>query len=157
MKNQRISLICACITLFSLYATAQPPVPNDPDYNKPLAFANFPDQIPVSLNTLDNLINSKTGTSINTVFSTTDATNIFEGTVVSTVSKYDDKLQMVLIKSTNYNGATLSISKVITPEGVTKYHGRMMKDLIYGDIYVLQSSDAGFVLVKKNYYNVIRE
>ncbi len=157
MKNLRTIVICACISLFSLYATAQTPVPNEPDYNKPLAFGNLPDFIPVSLSNLNDLINSKTGENIITTFSATANTAPFAGTVVSAVSKYDDKVQTVFIKSSNYNGATLYISKVTDSEGVTKYNGRMMTDFKHGDIYILQQKDGGFLLVKKNFYQVINE
>jgi hypothetical protein len=157
MKNLRTTVICACISLFSLYATAQTPVPNEPDYNKPLAFGNLPDFIPVSLSNLNDLVNSKTGENIVTTFSTTSNSAPFAGTVVSAISKYDDKVQTVFIKSSNYNGATLYISKVTDSFGVTKYNGRMMTDFKHGDIYILQQKDGGFLLVKKNFYQVINE
>jgi hypothetical protein len=157
MKNPRTLVVCVCISLLSLYATAQTPIPNEPDYNKPLAFGNLPEIIPVSVSNLNDLINAKTGASIITTFSNDVTTAPFAGTVVSAVSKYDDKMQTVFIKSSNYNGATLYISKVIDSEGVIKYNGRMMTDFKHGDIYVLQQKEGDFSLVKKNFYKVINE
>lgn len=156
MKNLRTTVICACMTVCSLYSSAQTPVVNEPNYNKPHLFDNLPAVIPVSVDNLNGLVNSKTGVSINTTFSNDARTALFQGNVVSSVSKYEDKVQTVVIKSTNYNGATLYISKVITEDGTIKYNGRLMS-FQHGDLYVLQQKDAAFVLVKKNFYDVINE
>lgn len=158
MKNLRIPVLCVCITLCSLFSAAQTQkvIVNEPNYNKPRLFDNLPEVIPVSIDNLNDLINSKAGVSINTTLSSDARTAPFEGKVISAVSNYEDKLQSVVIKSTNYNGATLSISKVITDDGTIKYNGRLIS-FQHGDVYVLQQKDAGFVLVKKNFYDVINE
>lgn len=158
MKNLRTTVICVFITVCSFYSAAQDPkvIINEPNYNKPRLFDNLPEVIPVSIDNLNGLINTKAGIRINTSFSTDTKTVPFEGNVVSSVSKYEDKVQTVVIKSTNYNGATLYISRVITGDGTIKYNGRLMS-FQHGDLYVLQQKDAGFVLVKKNYYDVINE
>jgi hypothetical protein len=159
MKNLRTIVLCASITLCCLYSAAQTqnPVVNEPDYNKPLAFDKFPEMIPVSISNLNDLVNSKTGVSIHTDFSTDAKTAPFEGKVVSAVSKYDNKVQTVFIKSTNYNGATLYISKVTGDDGTVRYNGRLMSGFQHGDLYVLRQQDGGFILVKKNFYDVINE
>ena len=158
MKNLRTTVICACMTLCSLYSAAQDQkvIVNEPNYNKPRLFDNLPEVIPVSIDNLNGLVNAKTGASINTSLSTDTKTVPFTGNVVSSVSKYEDKVQTVVIKSTNYNGATLYISKVIAEDGSVKYNGRLMS-FQHGDLYVLQQKDGGFVLVKKNFYDVINE
>src|SRR5258705_9725910 len=158
MKNLRIPVLCACITLCSLFSAAQDQkfIVNEPNYNKPRLFDNLPEVIPVSIDNLNGLINTKTGTIISTNLSSDARTAPFEGNVVSSVSKYENKVQTVVIKSTNYNGATLYISRVITDDGTVKYNGRLMS-FQHGDLYVLQQNDAGFALVKKNYYDVINE
>jgi hypothetical protein len=159
MKNPRTYVLCACITLCSLFSAAQGQkfVLNEPDYNKPHLFDNLPEMIPVSVDNLNSLVNSKPGASINTTFSNDVNSVSFEGKVVSAVSKYEDKVQTVMIKSTNYNGASLYISKVITDDGTIKYNGRLMGSFQNGDQYVLQQKDGGFALVKKNFYDVINE
>jgi len=158
MKNLRTTVICACITLFSLYAAAQEPkfVLNEPNYNKPRLFDNLPELIPVSIDNLNGLVNSKAGVSIHTILSSDAKTAPFEGNVVSSVSKYENKVQTVVIRSTNYNGATLYISKVITDDGTIKYNGRLMS-LKHGDLYVLQQKNGAFALVKKNFYDAVNE
>ncbi len=158
MKNLRTYVLCACITLCSLFSAAQDQkvIVNEPNYNKPRLFDNLPEVIPVSIDNLNDLVNAKTGASINTTLSSDAKTAPFEGKVVSSVSKYADKVQTVVIRSTNYNGATLFISKVVSDDGTIKYNGRLMS-FQHGDLFVLQQKDAGFELVKKNYYDVINE
>lgn len=158
MKNLISPVLCACLTICSLFSAAQTPkfTLNEPNYNKPRLFDNLPEVIPVSTANLDDLLNTKTGVSINTTFSSDVRTAPFEGKVVSSVSKYADKVQTVVIRSTNYNGATLSISKVTSDDGSIKYNGRLVS-FQHGDLYVLQQKDGAFVLLKKNYYEVINE
>lgn len=158
MKNLCTSVLCACITLCSFVSSAQDQkvIVNEPNYNKPRLFDNLPEVIPVSMENLNGLVNAKTGVSINTTLSSDAKTAPFEGKVVSSVSKYDDKVQTVVIRSTNYNGATLFISKVTSEDGTIKYNGRLIS-FQHGDLFVLQQKDAGFELVKKNYYDVINE
>ncbi len=158
MKNLRMSVLCACITLCSLYSVAQTQqIPlNEPDYNKPRLFDNLPAEIPISIDNINNLINARAGVAINTTLSADGVTAPFVGQVVSSISKYDDKLKSVVIKSTNYNGSTLYISKVMKEDGSIRYNGRLMS-FQHGDVYVLQQKAAGFVLVKKNFYDVVNE
>jgi hypothetical protein len=157
MKNLFATVLCVCIAVCSLSSAAQTPKVNEPDYNKPRAFDNLPAVIPVSIDNLNSLINSKPGVSINSIFSSDVTTASFEGNVVAAVSKYDDKVQTVVIKSTNYTGATLYISKVMKDDGTIKYNGRLMTDFQHGDLFVLQQKDGAFALVKKNFYDVINE
>jgi hypothetical protein len=158
MKNLRIPVLCTCITLCSLFSAAQTQkvIVNEPNYNKPRLFDNLPQLIPVSIDKLNDLINSKVGVNINTTLSSDARTAPFEGMVISAVKNNEDKLQSVVIKSTNYNGATLSISKVITEDGTIKYNGRLIS-FQHGDAYALEQKDGGFVLVKKNFYDLINE
>lgn len=159
MKNLRTLMLYAYITLCSLFSAAQNQnfVLNEPDHNKPRIFDNLPEVIPVSIDNLNSLINSKPGESINTAFSTDVRSIPFEGNVLSAVSKYDDKVQTVMIKSSNYIGATLYISKVITEDGTIKYNGRLMGSFQNGDIYVLRQKEGVLEFTKKNFYDVINE
>ena len=158
MKNLRTPVLCACITLCSLFAAAQTGkvTVNEPNYNKPHLFDKLPGVIPVSIENLNDLVNTKTGVNINTTLSSDAKTALFEGQVISAVSNYDSKVQTVIIRSTNYNGATLSISKVTGDDGAITYNGLLMS-FQSGDLFVLQEKDGGFVLLKKNFYDVVNE
>lgn len=160
MKNLRTPVLCACITLCSLFSAAQTQkvIVNEPNYNKPRLFDNLPQVIPVSIDKLNDLLNAKTGVTINTMLSSDAKNTPFEGKVISASpqNNEDGSLQSVVITSSNYQGATLFISKVTDEEGKVKYNGRLMS-FKHGDLYVLQQKDGGFVLVKKNYYDLVNE
>jgi hypothetical protein len=158
MKNLRTLVLCTCLMLFSLFSTAQVPnVPiNEPNYNKPRLFDNLPAVIPISIGKLNSLLNSNLGTNINTTLSTDAVSAPFQGNVVSVSRNDDSRIQSVTIKSTNYNGATLSISRVTADDRTITYNGRLMS-FQHGDLYLLQQKDNGFILVKKNFYDLVNE
>jgi hypothetical protein len=76
--------------------------------------------------------------------------------VISAVSKYNNTIQSVVIRCADFDGARLTLSKVNMPDGTTKYTGRIIS-IRHGDLYQLIQEDAGWVLVKKNFYDLINE
>jgi hypothetical protein len=158
MKNFRTPLLCLCTVFFSLCSSAQnekDPTINDPDYNKPKLFSNLPDRIPVSIEEINALLDSPVGF----VASLRVADNSilqFNGQVVSKAAKYDNKVQSVVIRSTNFEGANLTISKILKEDGTITFTGRIIS-FKHGDLYVLQNIDGQFTLVKKNFYDLINE
>ncbi len=157
MKNLRITAFCVCITLYSLCSSAQTQsVPiNEPDYNRPKLFANLPDKIPVSLDKITSLFGEAVGRSVN-ISLTQNQQFQFEGEVISKISKYQNTIQSVVIRSTNFNGAILSVSRTTTPDGDLSYTGRIIS-FRHGDAYQLQKQADGFVLVKKGFYDLVNE
>jgi len=157
MKNLRTPLLCACIVLGSLAASAQTDkVPiNEPNYNKPKLFEGLPDNINISIDKLNALLNSSVGKSVSTDISK-DASFQINGEVVSTVSKYEGKIQSVVIRSANYEGATLTISKITNEDGTISYKGRLIS-FKNADLYELQEKNGQLVLVKRNYYDLVNE
>lgn len=157
MKKLRTVALCVCAMLYSLFLPAQnekPPI-TEPDYNKPRLFNNLPDKIPVSLEEINNLLNTEVGHPASLKLST--AINIrFEGVVVSSANKYGNSIRSVVIRSSNYNGASFTISKITTTEGAVSYTGRIIS-FKHGDVYELQKMDGQFVLVKRNYYDLVNE
>lgn len=157
MKNLRTTALCISAMLLSLCSLAQnekPPV-TEPDYNKPRLFDNLPKTIPVNLTEINNLFASEVGSK--TSIGLSAAANIkFDGEVVSSASKYGNSIQSVVIRSSNFNGARLTISRITNPEGVVSYVGRIIS-FQHGDLYELQNQDGQFVLVKKNYYELVNE
>ena len=113
MKNLCTLAIGVCITLSSItvFAQAQKIPINEPDYNKPRLFQNLPDFIPVSVDRLNALLSTELSRPVNTDLS--DKAELpFAGQVISRASKESNKIQSVVIKSSNFNGATLTISKI---------------------------------------------
>jgi hypothetical protein len=158
MKNFRTTAICVCISVYSLCAAAQNnnPIPvNEPDLNKPKLFQGMPDNIPVSLDNLNGLINGQPGLAISLSLSATAPLH-FEGEVVSAASKYGNSIRSVVIRSTNFNGARFTISKITGEDGTTLYRGRILS-LQHGDLYELQNKNGNYSLVKKNFYDLVNE
>lgn len=157
MKNLRTAALCVSVMLYSLCLSAQhekPPV-TEPDYNKPKLFNNLPDKIPVSLDEINNLLNAEIGLSASLKLSTTSNMR-FDGEVVSSASKYGNSIKSVVIRSTNYNGARFTVSKLTSPEGIESYVGRIIS-FQHGDLYELQTQEGQLVLVKRNYYDLVNE
>ncbi len=157
MKNLRTSLVCACLACLSLGSFAQnKTIPiNEPDLNKPKLFANLPDRIPVTAADLDNLFGSDLGRPANLSLSM-DAKTKFEGDVVSRSERSREGIQSVVIRSTNYNGARLTVSRRELPDGSFVYTGRILS-FKHGDLYELQTLQGQLVLVKRNFYDLVNE
>lgn len=157
MKNLRTAALCVSAMLLNLCSFAQnekPPV-TEPDYNKPRLFDNLPKTVPVNLVDLTTLLSSPIGSK--TSIGLSAASNIkFEGEVVSTASKYGNSIQSVVIRSSNFNGAQLTFSRTTSAEGVVSYVGRIIS-FQHGDLFELQNQNGVFVLVKKNYHDLINE
>lgn len=157
MKTFRTPALCLCAMLLSLCSFAQnekDPI-NEPDYKKPKLFSNLPDRIPVSLEKINDLLNAPVGNSTSLVI-TEGFPLQFNGEIVSKATKYDNRIQSVVIRSTNYNGARFTISKIIKQDGSVAYTGRIIS-LQHGDLYELQSQGGQFTLIKKNFYELINE
>lgn len=157
MKNLRTVSLCASLmlcSLFSMAQTQQVPV-NEPDYNRPKLFNNLPEKISFNPESFFSLQNKQAGAPVS--ISLSDEQQIpFEGTFVSSAERNAGKLQSLVIRSTNYSGATFSMSKVINADGSVVYTGRWIS-FKHGDIYVLQKSDGRYFLVKKNFYDLVNE
>ena len=157
MKNLRTAVLCASIALCSLGSFAQNktiPV-NEPDRNKPRLFANLPDKIPVSANELNDLFTTQVGRPAN-LNPASDLQAKFEGEVISMSNQSTQGVQSILIRSTNFNGARMSFSKITHEDGTVSYTGRIIS-FQHGDLYELQSQQGQLVLVKRNFYDLVNE
>lgn len=158
MKHLKLSGLCLLFMFFCAVVSSQDRVPiNEPDYNKPQLFKDLPDQIPVDMNELKSLItgNTETGRDVQLDLAGSKLSS-FKGKVVSSASKYDNKMQSVVIRSSNFNGATLTLSSSTQPDGTVKYTGRIIS-FQHGDLYELEKQNDKYILVKKNYYDLINE
>jgi hypothetical protein len=158
MKNLRTAVVCIGIMLSGVYTNAQNtevvPV-NEPNYNKPKLFTNLPDQIPVNLTTFDNLFNNNIGTSVDANFSDAAAFRI-TGQLVASVSKFQNSLLNIAVRSSNYNGAILSASKYTDKNGQVHYTARLFSKQ-HGDGYVLTEENGRLLFVKKDYNEIVME
>lgn len=157
MKNFRTTLLCASITLFSFCAAAQQdntPI-NEPDLNKPRLFDGLPDRIPVNAAELNNLLNAPVGRTASLKLSAASSLQ-FDGEVVSVSDKYDTKIQSVVLRSSNFNGARLTVSRIQHEDGSWSYTGRIIS-FKHGDLFELKNESGNYILVKRNYYELVNE
>lgn len=157
MKSLRTYVLCACISIYGINASAQDvKVPiNEPDYNKARLFGDLPDNIPVNINNIaSSLLNTQQGSRVNIVVS---PSLTVQGTIVSTASKYDETIQSVVVRLDRYNGATFTFSRLVNTEtGAISFAGRIVS-MQSGDLYELRNSGQQYSLVKKTFYELINE
>ena len=157
MKNLRSIMACICLSFLGFSAAAQNDQSpfNEPDLNRPMLFKNLPDRIELSEDYINSLFGSTSGRSVNVTTSKTGSIP-FEGVVVSTGSDLNDKLQSVIIRSTNFNGAQFTISRYTDADGNVTYNGRILS-FRHGDAYVLKNESGNLVLIKKKFYSLVNE
>lgn len=157
MKSLRTSVLCAAIALSGITVHAQektvPPV-NEPDYNRPKLFDGMPDNIRISAETISNLFDMPLGRSASITL-TEDSHFRFNGEVVSSGNK-SQHVQSIVIRSTNFNGAILSASRISHPDGTVSYRARIIS-YKHGDLYLLENQNGQYILVKKNFYDLVNE
>jgi len=157
MKNLRTPMLCVCITLFSFCAVAQDikvPV-NEPDNNKPKLFNKLPDYVSVNITGLNTLLNAPVGKAVSIDLGS-DSPFLFEGHVVSVASKFENTLQSVVIRSTNFPGARLTFSQITNADGTFSYTGRIIS-FQHGDLFELQNQNGKFALIKRKFNDLVNE
>ena len=154
MKHLKQGVICLLLICIYSIASAQKLVlPKEPDHKKPKLFLDIPDRVPVTSSTLTPLLNLKTGQATN--ISLSDKF-IFSGMVVSTASKYNNTIKSVVVKSTNRTGANLTISQITNPDGTVTYRGRIIS-FQHGDCFELKSEKGQYILVKRNFEDMVND
>jgi hypothetical protein len=61
-----------------------------------------------------------------------------------------------VIRSGNFNGATLTLSSSAQTNGAVRFTGRIIS-FQHGDVYELQNQNNQYILIKKNFYDLINE
>jgi hypothetical protein len=157
MKNHRTTMLCVCITLFSLctYAQNQTISVTQQDNNSSLPFSNLPDLIPANIADLNTLLNAPVGQSVK-INPGSDFRLTLEGQVVSISSKFENTVQSVVIRSTNFPGTRLTFSKISSPDGTLSYAGRIL-NIQNADLFELQNQNGQFVLIKKKLNDFVND
>ncbi len=157
MKNLRTAIFCVSLTLSGLCASAQTekiPI-NEPDYKKPRLFDGLPARIPVTTSDLNALVDAPVGRMAAITLCTESAT-LFNGEIVSIATQDDNKLQSVVIRSTNFNGARFTLTRITRADGSYSFAGRIIS-FQHGDVYELKNESGNMVLVKRNYHDLVNE
>ena len=153
MKNLVKGFICLPLLFICLQSNAQKPPVREPDMNRPTLFQNLPNKISCRINDLSALLQSEIGKPVS--FSLVDNLN-FEGVVSSVASKPDNRLNSVVIRSTNFPGAVLSFSRITKEDGTYSYVGRIIS-FQYGDGYEINQENGQYYFVKKGFYDLVNE
>ena len=154
MKNTStlvISAIFSCITILTQAQDKSIPI-NEPNYNKPKLFQNLPDRIAVDASTLENLFSLD----VNHAASINMAGIQFQGNVSSKNNTDVTQSSTIIINLTNYPGANFTLTKISKPDGTINYAGRIVS-FQHGDLFELQNQKGNWLLVKRNYYELINE
>ena len=153
MKNLVKGFICLSVFFVCIKTNAQTPPVREPDMNRPSLFQNLPEKISCRINDLSSLLESEIGKTVS--FSFTGTLN-FQGVVSSVASKFDNTLQSVVVRSTNFPGAALSFSKIIKEDGTFSYVGRILS-FQHGDAYEISQENGQYFFVKKGFYDLVNE
>jgi hypothetical protein len=157
MKNLRTSLLCVMALLSALFTIAQDnriPI-NEPDHNKPRLFDALPSRIPVSISELNAILDAPMGRT--TSIALGEETGMrFDGEVVSVATQPDDQVRSVVLRSRNYNGARLTLSRIAKADGTVSFVGRIIS-FQHGDLFELKNESGNLVLVKRNYHELVNE
>ena len=154
MKNLVKGFICLSLFSICLQSNAQKPAPvREPDMNRPTLFQNLPNKISCRINDLSSLLGLEIGKPVS--FSLVDNLN-FQGVVSSVASKFDNTLNSVVIRSTNFPGAALSFSRVTKEDGTFSYVGRIIS-FQHGDAYEINLENGQYYFVKKGFYDLVNE
>ena len=154
MKNLLLPGLCLILLLACGSGFAQNKIPvNEPDLNKPKLFTNLPDKIVITVTELQNLLTSEKGKNVSLKLGV-NANDDFDGQVVSRAD--NNSLHSVVIRSAKFNGATLTLSSSAQPNGAVKFTGRIIS-FQHGDAYELQYQNDQYILIKKNFYDLINE
>jgi hypothetical protein len=157
MKSLRILALCACLYSVSYNASAQTnkfPI-NEPDNNKPRLFQSYPEKIAVNTDVINSLFSTPVG-SITASQKSDGVSFPFEGEVISTVSKYENRIISVVIRPAGFPNAYLTVSRITDESGNISYTGHIISKG-KGDAYVLQQENGLFSLIKKNYNDIVIE
>lgn len=162
MKNLSTSVLSLCFILSALCSFSQnQKIPlNEPDYNKPKLFQNLPDSIVIDVSTLDNICNAQKGQNISIGFSDRSSffASQFRTDVISKSSGVFNNRnpKTVILNLPDYAGANFTVSKIVKPDGTTAYTGRII-NFKSGDLFELENKNGQYILVKKNYYELVNE
>jgi hypothetical protein len=129
----------------------------EPDQTRPHLFTNFPAKIAIEINELQSFFNTTAarGTDLKGGFLEKKIPG-FNGKIISVTSKYNNTVHSVVVKSTRFNGATLTLSSFTTTDGTVRYAGRIVS-FQHGDLFVLEKQDDQYYLVKKKFNELVNE
>lgn len=158
MNNLKFLGICLVCSLVCIRVSAQTKgsFNSFDNTSKPKLFSQFPDRIAINATDLAALFAGAEGSSSLSIQSADKKSFNFSGKLVPTASKYDSKIRTLIIRSSNFSGATLTLSSSTLPDGTVEYSGRIIS-FQHGDLLVLQKEKEEYYLIKKNFRDLVNE
>jgi hypothetical protein len=154
MKNLvKAGMTCLVLTLCLVKASAQTNSFKQSQSNKPQMFQRLPERVNVQINNLTALLNQPVGKNISIAVADDF---VFEGQIVSAVSKFNNDLQSIVIKSTSHAGARLTFSKSKKEDGTFSYIGRIISPE-HADCFVIVQEKGQYYFQKQITERVIIE
>ena len=155
MKILRTNAFCVLLSMCILQASAQEDkeLVSQYDYNKPRLFKELPNRISVKPRDFDGIFDLELGKAITLPFSSKFS---FHGTVVSKAEDISANVKSIVIKSSNKNGASLALSRIINEDNTISYNGRIMS-FKHGDAYEIVFEKGSYYLEKKDLYDIYEE
>jgi hypothetical protein len=159
MKNLKLAGLGLAMILCGAVSAQEIPL-NEPNYNKPLLFADLPDKIPVEAAYLKNVLTNSGTPGKDVQFKLADGKagskiSQFNGKVISVAAK-ETGANSIIVRSSNFNGATLSISEVKLEDGTMAFRGHIIS-MQHGDLFELELIEGQYYFVKRKFHDLINE
>jgi hypothetical protein len=156
-KTTFIVLVLCCVGIIANAQENKTFVPvNEPDLNKPRLFNTLPNQIPVNISNVNTAAGRTSKDATVQMMAGKKMPIAFNGTVISTTSKYDGVIETTIIRLTEYEGATLTLTTHTDKEGNKTYTGRIIS-MKHGDVYELQQTNNEYQFVKREFHLFVHE
>jgi hypothetical protein len=161
MKNLKLAGLSLAIMLCGVVSAQEKEIPlNEPNYNKPLLFADLPDKIPVEAAYLKSVLTNSGTPGKDVQFRLADSkagskVNQFSGKVISVAAK-ETGANSIIIRSSNFSGATLSISEVQLEDGTMTFRGHIIS-MQHGDLFELELIEGQYYFIKRKFHDLINE
>lgn len=157
-----LKLLGACLSFCFCYTTLcaqdKHPLLNERDLHRPKLFTALPERINVEVPQLDKLLGHglpEAGRAIDLPLAE-NMLSPFAGTIISSVSKYENTIHSVVIRCSNYPGATLTLSSSIQADGTVQYSGRIIS-FKNADCFELKKINNQYIFIKKDFYDLVNE
>ena len=154
MNILKTGAFCVLTLLCFVQSNAQQPtIVTESVYNKPKIFAELPNRLQLNLQILEGLLNDEVGKKIN--FSLAQGYQ-FNGVVVSKSDATDTQTKTVVVKATNRQNVTFTLTRTTNLDGSFSYMGRMLS-FKHGDAFNITEENGQIVLVKKELHDLVEE
>ena len=135
--RQTMLVLLLCLTTAAGYSQGT-------SSQQPKLFANFPDEIALSVNTLRDAFNATDGQFVSLQLNNNFN---FSGTVISNMIKYHN-LRSIVIESPLFNDAIFHLSQITNEDNTITYVGRIINENAF-DGYQIKRDAAGNYLFQK--------